>query len=466
MLLFFTIIDILFKDIKSKDDYMSREINMTNGRPAKLMLKFAAPLILANLGQQVYMIIDAAIVGRGVGVKALAAVGCTDWITWMMIFSISSLTQGFATFVSRCYGEKDYKQMSKTIAASFTLTVIIGLFLTLMGIVFSSSLLELLKTPADVFKESYVYLITLLSGTVVISAYNMSASILRAFGDGKTPLIAMIVAAVLNVFLDIVFVMVFGWGVFGAAIASVVSQIVSFLYCLYRIFRIEVIKIERSYLKPDRALWTDLLKFSFPLAIQYIIISLGGMLVQSTVNTRGSIFVAGYTATNKLYGLIECTAISLGFAITTYMAQNFGAGNIKRVREGLKSATMITIAISLVVMTVVLVSRKYLLMLFIDSAEIGADKSLVIANRFLVIMLLSLIILYLIYVYRCTLQAIGNSFWSLVSGIGECAVRIIMAKLIIMVTGYEILYYIEPAAWLGALLLVIFPCLYHIKKLN
>ncbi len=443
---------------------MSRETNMTTGKPTRLMLKFAFPLILANLGQQLYMIIDAAIVGRGVGVKALAAVGCTDWITWMVIFAVSSLTQGFATFVSRYYGETNYKMMSKTIAASATLMFIIGIIFTALGVAFANPLLRLLKTPADVFSDASIYLITLLSGTVVISAYNMAASILRAFGDGKTPLIAMIIAALLNVLMDVTFVMVFKWGVFGAAMASVISQFISFIYCLLRIFKIESIKIKRSYWIPELPLSAELLKFGFPLVIQHIIISVGGMLVQSAVNLEGSIFVAGYTATNKLYGLIESTAISLGFAITTYMAQNYGAGNFKRVREGLKSATKFSIIISLVVMSVMLIAGKFLLKLFIDSSEMGAGESLLIANRFLFVMLVSLVILYLIYVYRSALQAMGNSFWSMISGVGECVVRVLMAKAIILLSGSEILFYIEPAAWLGALLIVFFPCIKYIKK--
>lgn len=444
---------------------MSREINMTRGNPTALMLKFAFPLILANLGQQLYMIVDAAIVGRGVGVKALAAVGCTDWITWMVIFAISSLTQGFATFVSRYYGETNYKMMSKTIAASATLMLVIGIIFTALGIAFANPLLKLLKTPADVFNDASIYLITLLSGTVVISAYNMAAAILRAFGDGKTPLIAMVIAAILNIFLDVTFVVLCKWGVFGAAIASVISQFVSFIYCLLRIFKIESIKIKPSYWIPEWSLSIELLKFGFPLVAQHIIISAGGMLVQSAVNLEGSIFVAGYTATNKLYGLIESTAISLGFAITTYIAQNYGAGNLKRVREGLKSAAKFSIVISLLVMSVMLIAGKFLLKLFIDLKESGAEESLLIANRFLVVMLLSLVILYLIYVYRSTLQAMGNSFWSMISGAGECVVRVLMAKVIIYLSGSEILFYIEPAAWLGALIIVFIPCIKHIKKM-
>ena len=208
---------------------MSRVTDMTFGNPVKLMLKFAVPLIITNIGQQLYMIVDASIVGRGVGVKALAAVGCTDWSYWLFLWSVISLTQGFATFVSRYFGEKDYEKMNKAIANAMVLCAITSVILTVIGLVAAVPLLRFLKTPDDVLGEATMYLMVMLSGTVIVTAYNMMSSIFRAFGDGKTPLIAMIISAVLNIALDLLFVFVFQGGLvlissFAGAFLSVSMQ--------------------------------------------------------------------------------------------------------------------------------------------------------------------------------------------------------------------------------------------------
>lgn len=444
---------------------MSRVTDMTKGSPARLMINFAIPLIITNIGQQFYMIVDAAIVGRGVGVKALAAVGCTDWTYWLILWSVISLTQGFATFISRYFGEKDYEKMNRAIATSALLCVISGIVLTILGLVFADYLLKVLKTPEDVFYDASVYIKTMTAGTLIISAYNMASSVLRAFGDGKTPLVAMIIAAICNILLDLLCVMVFKLGVFGAAIATLTAQMVSFLYCVFKIGKIEIINIKKEYFKLDKKMSFEMLKFGIPLSFQHIIISVGGMIAQSTINLQGSMFVAGYTATNKLYGLMESTALSLGGAFTTFTSQNFGAKKYDRVKKGFHTSEILSVASSVIVALIMLPLGKILLSLFIDSNEAGAQGSLEIAHRFYIIMVLFVFSLNLIYSYRCTLQGIGNSFWSMLSGFCEAVVRVVMAKGMFYILGKEALFFMEPMAWIGAMLTVIFPCYYYIRKL-
>ncbi len=444
---------------------MSRVKDMTGGSPARLILTFAFPLMLTNIGQQFYMIADAAIVGRGVGVKALAAVGSTDWSYWLILWTVSALTQGFATFISRYFGMKDYRIMNKAIAMSALLCAAIGIFLTAAGLAAADPLLRILKTPEDIIDGAGLYLSTMIAGTLIVTAYNMAASVLRAFGDGRTPLIAMIIAAVLNVALDMLFVFVFKWGIFGAAIASVIAQLVSFLYCLHRILKLEFVELKKEYWKPDADMIRELLAFGSPLALQHIVIAIGGMILQSTINMQGSIFVAGYTAQNKLYGLLESTAISLGFAFTTYSAQNYGAGNTERVKAGVRTAVKISVLMAVGVGAVMALAGTYLLRLFIDSGEAGAAEALRIADHYLLIMSLSLTILYLLNIYRSALQSVGVSLWSMISGFAEFAVRVAMARAALIPANTEILYYIEPSAWLGALLLVAVPYYICRKKI-
>ena len=446
---------------------MSRVMNMTEGKPAGLMLRFAFPVILTNLGQQLYQIVDAAIVGRGVGVDALAAVGCTDWTYWMIMWSVSVMTQGFATFVSRYFGKNDPVKINKAITMSVYLSLIISAVFMLVGVIGARPILELMRTPAErnILSQAVTYLTTMLCGIVVVAFYNLTAAILRAFGDSKTPLIAMVIAAVMNVLLDLLFVLVFHWGVFGAAFASVLSQCVAFLFCTVKILKIQQVKLDRAAWTWDGRLAGKMARFGIPLALQYVIVNLGGMIVQSTVNDLGSSFVAGYTAVNKLYGLLECSAISLGAAFTTYASQNFGAGNFKRVRRGVNVAMALAVGVALVLVVLVLPLRYLLPQLFIDMSKEGAADAIHVAARYLTNMILSLPVLYLVYVHRNNLQAVGNASWSLISGIAEAASRVVMAKLFFDLAGMEIMFYIEPVAWLMAWLFVLFPYYHYRRKL-
>ena len=445
---------------------MNRTMDMTVGKPSKLILKFAFPLILANMGQQLYMIVDGIIVGRGVGVNGLAAVGASDWIYWLILWSMIMLTQGFSTFVARYFGEKNYESLNKTIATSAVLSAFIAILLTAAGILAARPLLMLLKTPSEILDSSHVYLVTMISGTVIVGAYNLASAILRAFGDGRSPFVAMLISAVLNVVLDLLFVMVFGWGIFGAAFASVMSQLVSFIYCLFRIKRIECVRLEKRYFKPDWALIGKLLSFSLPLALQYAVISVGGIVLQSTVNLWGNNFIAGYTATNKLYGLLESTAIALGSSFSTYFSQNYGAKDHSRMRLGVRTSIRISIVTSLIVTSVILLIGKYLPGLFLDMSEEGSAEALSVAVKYLNVMACCLIILYLIYVFRNVLQAMGNSLWSMISGFAECAARIVMAKVVVNYMGVDTLFAVEPVAWLWALLLVMIPYFFYSKRLK
>ncbi len=444
---------------------MSRTTDMTIGSPTRHILTFALPLIVTNIGQQLYLIADAAIVGRGVGVKALAAVGATDWCYWLILWTVSGLSQGFSTFISRYFGEKNYRDLNKTIAMSTLLCAVIGTVLTLAGLLAARPLLTLLKTPADIFDSAATYLMTMVCGTLIVTAYNMAASVLRAFGDGKSPLVAMVIAALLNIGLDALFVFVFHWGILGAAIASVISQLVSFLYCLYEIRKIEHIKLTREIFKPDGKMIKSLLVFGMPLALEYIVIALGGIILQSTINVQGSIFIAGYTATNKVYGLLESSAISLGLACSTFFAQNYGAGNLTRVKRGVRTSIAIITAMAIAVSVMTLFFKKYLMLLFLDITEEGGPQALEIAIHYLTIISVCLVILYLIHVFRNALQALEISIWSMISGIAECICRVLMAKVIIRWMGTDALFVAEPVAWLGALLCVLLPYFYYHRKL-
>ncbi len=442
-----------------------KTIDMTCGSPAKHILNFAFPLILTNVGQQMYMIADGAIVGRGVGVKAFAAVGATDWCYWMILWTIGGLTQGFSTFVSRDFGEKDFQEMNRTIATSLMLCAMIGGLLTVVGLVAAKPLLELLNTPDDIVHGAFMYLSTMIAGTIVVMGYNMTASILRALGNGKIPLYAMIIAAILNIALDCLFVFVFHWGIVGAAVASVTAQLASFIYCMIAILKIDCINLDREAWKVDKNKISSMLLFGLPIALQNVVVTLGGMILQSSVNMQGSLFIAGYTATNKLYAFLQCFAMAFGVASCTFIAQNYGAGLFERVKKGITESVKIVLITAVIIGGISLLTRWQILRVFIDVNEAGGQDALEIAVHYLTIMLICFPIVNILHVFRNVLQAMGIAIWSLMSGFAEFAARVIMSKVVIHYIGIDALFISEPASWLGAMLCVSLPYFYYKKKL-
>ena len=443
---------------------MSKVTDMTKGSPGKLMLSFAVPVVLTNLGQQFYQIVDAAIVGRGVGVEALAAVGCTDWVYWMILWSVCVMASGFATFVSRYFGSREYGKMNRAIITMTALSVMISLVLTVVGLIATRPLLIFLNTPENILSDAVVYLSTMIAGTAIVTLYNLAASILRAFGDSRSPLLAMVMAAVMNILLDLLFVMVFRWGIFGAAIASVLSQLAALVFCVVKIVKVEYVKFDAEALRWESKMAWEIFLFGAPLALQYIIINCSGVILQSTINTQGSDFIAGYTAVNKLYGLLECSAIALGSAFTTFVSQNYGAGDFRRVRKGINVSALLAVAAAVGLLAITLPLNTVLPRLFIDLSEQGAAQAIAVAGKYLVHMILSLPVLYMVYVHRSALQGTGDSKWSLISGVLEAMTRIAVAKVLFGMWGEPALYWSEPLSWLSAWLFVFLPYLFYQKK--
>ena len=445
---------------------MSRMKNMTEGSPAKLILSFSLPLMAANLGQQLYMIVDTMIVGKGVGVEALASVGATDWSYWLALWDIQAMTQGFAISISQHFGEGNQNRIKKTVAMSIWLCLGIGVVLTVSGLVFARFLLRILQTPDPIFQGALSYLMILYAGILVVMAYNMAAAILRSLGDGKTPLIAIVIAAITNILLDLLFVLVFRWGVAGAAFATVLAQLLAFIYCLLVMRKIDLLKMERKDWKPESSIIKRQCGLGIPLALQHVLIAIGGMILQSSINRHGFVFIAGFTATNKIYGLLESSAISLGYAVTTYTAQNYGAGRYDRIRNGLKSSVLIAAAMSVCVSAAMIAGGRAVLGLFIDSTSSSAAEVLEISYHYLFIMSCLLSSLYLLYAFRNTLQGLGNTVAPFLSGVMEFFARVSVAVYFSRLWGTEAIFFAEPCAWAAATLVLVTVCVRQVGKLR
>ena len=436
--------------------------NMTEGSPSKLIITFALPLMVGNIFQQLYTVIDTMVVGRALGVSALAALGATNWLNWLFSGLVQGFAQGFSILMAQEFGSGNYKRLRKVIFNSLILSVICSLLILVISQACAHPILTLLHTPDDIMDNSLLYLRIIFLGMPVIMAYNLSASILRSLGDSKTPLHAMIAASITNIVLDLIFVLIFHWGIAGAAIATLLAQLLSSVYCFYFIRRIEILKTAKEELVMEKAICGKLLLLSSPIAFQNTVIFIGGMIVQSVVNSFGVLFIAGFTATNKLYGILESAATSYGYSMSTYAGQNLGAGNIKRIRKGVRSAMLIALATSFTISFIMLLLGRYILTWFLSGDPAQIEAALEIAYHYLAIMSLFLSTLYLLYIIRSTLQGTGDTFMPFVSGIAEFVMRVGAALILPRFLGQDGIFYAEILAWIGADVILLGAYIYHV----
>ncbi len=437
--------------------------NMTEGKPASLIFSFALPLMIGNVFQQLYTVVDTMVVGKALGVGALAALGAADWLNWMMLGIIQGFTQGFGILMAQEFGAGRHDNLRRSIGSSTILAFLSSAVLLGAGQVLARPVLNLLQTPAQILPDTLLYLRIMYLGIPVVMAYNLLASILRSLGDGKTPLNAMIVAAVTNIALDLLFVLGFA----GAAAATLIAQLISSLFCLYHIRKIEILKLTPSdFSLRDKKLSLRLLTLGFPMAFQNAIISIGGMIVQSVVNGFGVIFIAGFTATNKLYGVLEVAATSYGYSMVTYTGQNLGAGRTDRIRRGVRSALLIALATSLVIALLMIFGGKMILGWFISGTPEEFEQTLAIAYYYLAIMSICLPILYTLHITRSAIQGMGNTILPLVSGIAEFMMRALTAVFLPLLIGENGIFYAEIMAWTGATVILVISYFAVIRRME
>lgn len=445
---------------------MAATRNMTSGPPGRIIITFALPLMLGNLFQQFYTIADAAIVGQVLGVHAIAAVGAAEWIIWMMQGIIQGFTQGFAIQMSQDFGAGYYEKLRNVIVNSAFLSAVSALILLTGGQLLAGWMLTILHTPQTVLSDTMLYMRTMFWGIPIVMAYNLFASILRSLGDGKTPLYAMVCASLINIGLDLLFVPVLHMGVFGAAFATLLAQCCSGLVCLIKILHIDILKFSRKDGTLSTSLHLRLMKLGMPMAFQNFIISVGGMIVQSVVNGFGVAFIAGFTATNKLYGMLEVAGTSYGFAMTTYTGQNLGAGKNKRILQGYKQSFIIAIITSVLIAAVMIFAGKWILLCFINGDKQTTAETLAIAYHYLFIMSVCLPILYYLHVTRACIQGLGNTLLPMVSGLAEFGMRTGAALLLPKLLGQNGIFYAEISAWAGADIVLFFSFLYCIRSIG
>ncbi len=432
------------------------ETKLTEGKPLGLILRFMIPLLLGNIFQQLYNMCDTVIVGRFVGKDALAAVGATGTIMFMVIGVCGGMATGFTVLTSQKYGAGDKEGVKISVANGIMLSMIVIVCMTILSVSVMNPLLHLMKTPDDIYADSYAYISRICMGLAAIVSYNLLASFLRAIGNSRMPLVFLIISAILNIVLDLLFIIVFHMGVAGAAWATVISQAVSAILCAVYIFRkVEVLRPERSHWHFHRQYVRQQLRIGIPMAVQFGITASGTMIMQSSVNSFGSEAVTGFTAASKVQGLLTQAFMSVGQTMAAYAGQNFGKLKLDRVHRGTIDAVKICAVYSVAVGAAGVLLLPHMMQLFFET---GTDIApfLPWAKPYFYMCVINYLPLAMIFIYRNTLQGCGYGMTAMTLGGMELAARLVTAGLAMVLRQYYLAAAADPAAWLSTGLFSLF----------
>ena len=438
--------------------------DMTKGNPLKIFIFFSIPLLIGNVFQQLYSMVDTIIVGRFVGVDALAAVGSTGSMFFLVNGMILGLTSGFGVLVSQKFGAKDEVGIKKAVASNITLTLISTLLMTIIALLAKNPLLRIMNTPENIFDNANAYITIIFAGLITQALYNMSAGILRALGDSKTPLYFLIISSILNVILDLVFIINFKMGVSGAAYATNIAQGFSALLCLiYSYKKFQVLRLKKEDFKVESNYYTKHLKVGIPMGLQFSVTAIGVIIVQSAINVFGSIVIASYTASSKVLQLVMQPSISFGVTIATYAGQNLGAGRFDRIKNGMKIMNKVSIVTSLIAGAVLVLLGKYFVTLFIENPT---PEMFDYAQQVFNYSAVFFIPLGFIFVYRNVLQGMGESFVPMMAGVYELVARAIVAFTLPKFIGFTGICLSDPIAWIAAVIPLMITYYKKMKKIE
>ena len=437
--------------------------DMTAGNPVKLILIFALPILAGNMLQQLYSLVDSLIIGRLLGVTALTAVSASGWLDWAVLSVPMGLAQGYSIHAAQCYGGKRFADLKRSVAQSYLISIAATILLEFASQFLLHPVLVWMNSPDETIRMTENYLRIIYAGLPVVMCVNIFSGFLHALGNSRVPLIALACATTVNIALDWWFVGSLGMGTNGGAYATVLAQVVSAVICFRAVLKIPQLKPEKKDYRPDKKVIRKLVRLGFPIAFQNLIISLGGLILQGVVNAFGFVFMAGYNAAARFQGLIEIAGTALGNAAGTFTGQNFGAGKMDRVREGLRRSAQIGFLLAVSIGLLMVFFGKPLLSLFIREEAGVSDQVMGFGYDFLRIMAAGLPMLYLLFIYRTTLQGLGDTVVPMVSGFVELALRIGAALLLPTVIGYWGVYLAEIAAWIGAGIFLIIGCYRRLK---
>lgn len=438
---------------------------MTVGNPTKDILWFALPLILGYILQQMYLIIDAAIVGRWIGVGALAAVGASSSVMFLVMGFCNGSCAGFAIPIAQAFGAKDFRKMRVYVANAVRIAIVMSIVVTLLTCILCSTILHVVNTPADVFDDAYTFLFLQFLAIPFTIAYNLFAGFIRALGDSRQPFYFLIFSSVINILLDVVFILLLGMGVAGAGLATLLSQLLASILCVWYIARHMQLLIphgeERCY---DNKRISILLNNGMPMGLQFSITAIGSIMLQSSNNALGTIYVASFTAAMRIKYLFTCVFENIGVAMATYCGQNIGARRLDRVRQGEWSAVKIMLVYFVFTALVIFPFADYMMELFVESGE-----QAVVANaaKMMRISCYFFPVLGMLTIFRYSIQGLGYSNLSMLSGVMEMIARCGVSLWLVPAFAFTGVCFGDPVAWIFADLFL-FPAFFllyrHLKK--
>lgn len=438
--------------------------SMTQGNPLKVMLQFAFPLLIGNLLQQTYNIIDAAIVGQSLGAQALASVGASTSVQFLVLgFCMGSCT-GFGIPVAKYFGAGDLKHMKNIIFNGAVLTAVIAVIITVLCTLLCPWILQILSVQSDIYANAYSYLMIIFLGLPFTLLYNYLSSILRAVGDSRTPFLFLAFSAVLNIFLDLFFILVAGWGCAGAAFATIAAQAISGILCLIVIIRrMEVLWLskENRVVRGDSI--TELLQMGLPTGLQFSITAIGSMVMQSANNGLGGDYVSAFTAGAKLKQFTMCPFDAIATSVSVFCSQNYGAGKIDRIHKGLRQGIAVGVGYGLFAGLILIFAGRPLSMIFVSKDASGVLDA---SAKYLRCMGYFYWSLGILNVTRMVTQGLGHSGRAFFSGVMEMIARTIVSLGFVETFGYTAICFADQTAWIAACCYIAPTCLYCLKKIT
>lgn len=435
--------------------------DMTVGSPMKLILGFSIPLLLGFLFQQFYSVVDTVVVGRFLGMNALAGVGATGSINFMIVGFCMGVCSGFAIPVAHKFGAKDYSGMRQFVANCAWLALIFSVVMTVIVVALCRNILTWMKTPEDIFENAYNYIVIIFIGIPATYLYNILSGIIRSMGDSKTPLYFLTLSSFLNIGLDLFCIVTLKMGVAGAAVATVVSQLVSGILCLIYMFKkFEVLRITKEEWKINPSHMRTLCGMGVPMGLQYSITAIGSVILQTSVNTLGSLAVASITAGSKVGLFFCCPYEAMGSTMATYGGQNVGAKKLERIGKGLKSCILLGVVYSVIAFVILYFFGGNLSALFVDSPE---REMLSNARMFLIINSAFYWLLALVNIIRFLIQGMGFSTFAILAGVFEMVARALAGLFLVPKFGFVGACFASPLAWLFADVFLI-PAYIHVRR--
>lgn len=421
--------------------------DLTKGRPMPQILSFGIPVLFGYLFQQLYSVVDTAIVGKTLGGAALAAVGSTGSINFLVVGFCCGICAGFAIPVAQQFGAGNNQELRRYVTGGVWLSAGIGVLMTIAMAFFCKDILTAMNTPADIYDRAYAYIQTIFVGLPAYVLYNFCAGVLRSLGDSKTPVIWLVIASLVNILLDITFIMTFQMDVFGAALATVLSQALAGVGCLIRLVRgYPILKMDRDDWAPSRSRTAELCLMGLPMGLQYSITAIGSVMMQTAVNGLGTMYVTAVTASSKVSMFLCCPFDAMGSTMATYGGQNVGAAKWDRLHQGVRACVTLGAVYSGIALAVVLLFSDPLTMMFLDEGSAGL---LPLARQNLITQVSFYFLLALVNIFRFLIQGMGFSPLATLAGVLEMAARAGLA-LLVPVFGFTAACFASPVAWLMA----------------